>query len=257
MRASWLAPALFLVAVAAVNWCPAAPYHGAHGYQLTLPDDWKPIPAEKVQAASAAMQKPGAEHPLVFDAGFQRADASRWFEYPYALVQVISYAAAGAPHQINEDEFPDAVKAITGTDLRKNMDSVLSQKAKSIMGDVSTGEAQLDTPHRRYLIPMNMTVGNGIGKVRGLIVGNFGHNALVQVCFYAKQDDWDQYSATCQSIVDSFKFDPAEAYSVEAAAANPTRRFDWSRVWTMTAAGAVIGAFIGLIRYLTGKTRKA
>src|SRR3954452_7131823 len=171
---------LFVTATAAA----AAPYHGAgYGYNITLPDDLTQIPADVVIATTKLAQNPNAKSALVTDAAFQPKVQKRWFSYPYMIVQVIPYSGLDLNRQLNEDEFGDVVKAMTGVDVNKAMDQSLSSEAKSAMSNASIGQPQLDRGKRRFLVPMNMTVA-GIGKVKGTLAGYFGRRAVVQIGVY-------------------------------------------------------------------------
>jgi hypothetical protein len=236
----------------------AAPYHGArYGYNVTIPDDWTQIPADVVDATTKMAQNPNAKSALVTDAGFQPKVQKRWFSYPYMIVQVIPYSALGLNRQLNEDEFGDVTKAMTGVDINKSMDSNLSKEAKSVMSSASIGQPQLDRGKRRFILPMNMTVA-GIGKVKGTLGGYFGRSALVQVGVYANEADADRLAATSQQIIDSFHFDPGDDYSVAAALANPTPKRDfWSGVFQKAMIGGVIGAIVGGIAYAMNRAKKS
>jgi hypothetical protein len=247
---------VFITAISAA--AAAAPYHGAsHGYNVNLPDDWTQIPADVVDSMTKLAQNPNAKTALVTDAAFQPRVQKRWFSYPYMIVQVIPYSGLGLNRQINEDEFADLTKAMTGIDVNKTLDSNLSKEAKSIMSSASLGQPQLDRNKRRFLVPMNMTLA-GIGKVKGTLAGYFGRRALVQVGVYATEADADRIAATSQQIIDSFHFDPADDYSVAAALANPTpNRTIWSGVLEKAMIGGVIGAIIGGITYAINRSKKS
>src|SRR4051812_29651715 len=93
----------------------AAPYHGeTYGYHVVLPDDWVQIADADVKATADAARNPNAKNVVVFDTAFQPSSHVRPFQYPYVIVQVIPYADLGLRRQVNEDEFADVVKAMTG-----------------------------------------------------------------------------------------------------------------------------------------------
>jgi hypothetical protein len=254
-------PLITLAFITAVSTAAAAaaPYHGAsHGYNITLPDDWTQIPADVVDSMTKLAQNPNAKTALITDAAFQPKVQKRWFSYPYMIVQIIPYSGLGLNRQINEDEFADLTKAMTGIDVSKTIDSNLSKEAKSILSNASIGQPQLDRGKRRFLVPMNMTVA-GIGKVKGTLAGYFGHRALVQVGVYATEADADRIAPTSQQIIDSFHFDPADDYSVAAALANPTpaNRTIWSGVFEKALMGGIAGAIIGGIVYAINRSKKS
>jgi hypothetical protein len=245
---------LLLLAVAPA--APAGPYHGVqYGYNVTIPDNWTQIPADVVEATMKLAQNPSSKTTLVCDSAFQPAAEKKWFTYPYMIVQVIPYSSFGLRRQINEDEFAEVTKAMTGVEIGKAMDSALSPDARSIMSNASLGQPVLDRNKRRFLLPMNMTVA-GIGKVKGMLAGHFGHDSLIQIGVYTRESDWDRYTSTTQGIIDSFHFDAAADYSTAAALASPSRNI-WSGVAQKALAGGILGALIGGIGYAVSRFKKS
>lgn len=203
--------------------CNADQFHSdSHGYRIELPHDWVEIPQDVLQKALALLQKPNASVPILYDAGFQLDSTDRWFEYPYVLIQPIPYATFGLHRQLNEDEFPKFVRRmLTGTGPVKLVDGNLSSFGRQLLTDIDVGQPQLDVANRRYLWSMNENV-QGIGPIRSLGVGYFGRDSIVQVMFYSGRADWDRYADVRATIIDSFRFDPDKAYSVQVAASNPS-----------------------------------
>jgi hypothetical protein len=236
--------------------CRADSIHSqTYGYSVTVPAEWKRIPQDVVDSLVAKLQNPNAAHRMIYDAGFQPSANQTWFQYPYVLVQVIPYADFGGAQQLNEDQFPEVVKAMTGANVTKAADQQLSPEAKTLMSGVSVGQADLDTAHRRYQLPLTLTVA-GIGAVHGQLTGYFGRECLVQVMFYSKVADGDQFASAGQSIADSFTFDPDKAYSQAEALAHPTNHSLFAGVGNSTLAGIVVGVAGGLIGMLIFLLRK-
>jgi hypothetical protein len=241
---------------AAARSAGAAPFHGdAYGYQVVLPEDWVQIPDDDVKATAAAVQNPNKNNVVVFDAAFQPVAHQVPFQYPYVIVQVIPYSSMGLRRQINEDEFPEVIKAMTGANVNEKMDTALSTEARSLVSDAELGTPRLEKEKRRFRQTSELTVA-GAGKVRGTLTGHFGRQALVQVCFYAKASEWDRYAATGREIGDSFRFDPATDYSTAAAAARPTRRSNEPGVLAKVIFGTVIAAVVIAVAYALSQARK-
>lgn len=253
---TWL---ILLLTAGTCIWPPcsqAASHQGKrYGYHVTIPADWTAIPSNVIEEMARAVRNPNSKNVVIMDAAFQPVSQERWFKYPYVIVQVIPYANYGVTRQVNEGEFEGLIKAMTGMNLDKAMDSALSSDARSIMSDPSIDRPQLDKKRRRFLVSTNMTVA-GSGKVRGLIAGYFGRESLVQVCFYATEKDWNRHISTGRSIVDSFRFDPAKDYSVAVAAANPTKRSIWSGVGEKALTGALMAVVVGLISGIASINKK-
>jgi hypothetical protein len=221
-----------MVLAAIGTYCPssdAKPFHSArYGYTLEIPADWTEIPGAEIQAMLKAMQNSNAKSTINYDSAFQPKSNERWFEYPYVVIQVISYKQFGSDRQINEDEFPQFVKSITGMDLGKAVDSTVSPNLRSV-----------------------------VSNVQGLLIGYFGHESLVQINFCTKDSDSDRYDTLRQRILDSFRFDPEKDYSVAAATANPSGHSLWSGVGEKAIAGAIIGGLIGVASYLKSRFKKS
>lgn len=197
--------------------CNADQFHSdSHGYGIELPHDWVEFPQDVLQEFVASIQKQNSTTPIHYDAGFQLDATGKWFEYPYVLVQSIALR-----RQLNEDEFPEFVRMMTGMDVGKILDEGLSSLGRQLMSSVDAGQPQLDVANRRFLWTMNSDV-QGVGPIRTLIVGYFGRDSLVQVMFYSRRADWDRDADVRATIVDSFRFDPDKAYSVQIAASNPS-----------------------------------
>src|SRR5687767_9062375 len=164
-------------------------HHGAaHGYRVGLPSDWVQISDVDLMAGFRAARKAGAPKTIEFDSAFKPARGRRPIEYPHVIVCVLPYGSLGLNRQVSEDEFPDVVRRMTGTNLR------LSQ-AQSLKSDARLDTPVLERSRRRYWMTGEMTVA-GQGRVRSLFAGYFGRDAVVQVCFYGRAVDWDRHAAT-------------------------------------------------------------
>ena len=221
-------------------------YSISYGYYLDLPAGWVEIPKDVLQEWRASVLKQNAKTNIIYDAAFQLASSDRWFEYPYVLVQPLPYATFGVHRQINEDEFSRYAQMMTGLDVDELLDEKLSSDARQLLGNLEFERPQLDVAHRRYLWPIRMDV-QGVGPIRGLVVGYFGRDSVVQVAFYSRRSDWDRHADVRRTIVESFRFEPDKAYSVEVAAANPTPSSIWQRVLEKGLVGGITGGIIAAI----------
>ena len=248
----WAVILLVGLTVARAQVAEALTHHGdLYGYSLDIPADWKAIPPDVIQKVTAVLIKPGTANAPIYDAAFEPAAHETWFQYPYLTVQVIPYSRFGQG-QINEDQFPEVIKHLTGMETNKVLDSTIKPDARSIFGAVNVGQPQLETASRRYLVPINMNVAN-IGPVRTLMAGYFGRESLVQVAVSARQKDWDAAAGPAQKIIDSFRFDPDKAYSVAEAEAHPSSR----SIWHGTGEAAAVGAVLALLAYFGRKMTKS
>ena len=237
--------------------CNADQFHSdSYGYRIELPHDWVEIPQDVIQEALALIQKQNSTASIIYDAGFVLDSADEWFECPYVLISPTPYAELGLSRQLNEDEFPEFVRRLTGLDVGKLVDENVSPLGRQIITRVDAGQLQLDVANRRFLWILNSNV-QGVGPIRLLSVGYFGRDSIVKVTFYSRLADWDRDADVRERIVDSFRFDPDKAYSVQVAALTPTPPSIWSRVLgratTGVFAGVIIGFIVGGITWLRRK----
>lgn len=238
---------IFLGAVLHPTVAVAQEFHGtSYGYYLDLPPGWIEIPKDVLDEMVAALLKQDATTTIIYDAGFQLESSDQWLEYPYILVQPLSYKALGVNRQINEDEFPRFVQMITGLDVDTIFDENVSSDIRPLLDNLVLGQPQLDVANRRYIWPLNMDV-QGIGPIRGVVIGYFGRDSIVQVAFYSRSADWDQHSETGLAILKSFRFAHDKAYSIEIAAANPTPPSFWQRILGKGMIGAIAGGIAAAV----------
>jgi hypothetical protein len=245
---------ILLLAFAILAPCAlAAPFHGAtYGYNLDIPETWMAIPQATVATFSRALSKPGAKTTVITDAAFQPSANKAPFTYPYVVVQVLPYSNVGVNRQIREDEFPGIVKAITGLDLKKTIDSQLSPKASSVLKSGGFGEPKLDAARHRFTAPLTMSVA-GIGAVKGQVTGYFGHDALIQVAVYSL--DQDPGAGELQQIADSFSFDSSTDFVPTPL--NPLQRaFKESKPAELITLAIMIAVALGVYFYIRAKRKR-
>jgi hypothetical protein len=221
--------------------------NATHGYSLTLPRGWVRIPDTAVkQMTEAIIDKQKAS--VTYDAGFQPAANTRWFQYPYVLVQRLPYSDFGLERQIRENEMGQITKALTGLDLGEQLKGTLKDNVKDMVSSAKAGTASLDLANHRFVWSLKMQ-GVGVGEVRGAMIGYFGRKAMVQVMFYALTQDWERDAHVCSQIIGSFGFDPDSDYD-EAAG-----RSGWlsgSKILRDALIGGAMGAagaaVLGVIR---------
>ena len=220
----------------------------SYGYYLDLPPGWVEIPKDVLQELVATVLKQNPKANIIYDACFQLDSSDQGLEYPYVLVQPVPY---DAHRQINEDEFPRFVQKMTGLDIGKLLDENVSSVGRQRVLNWDIERPQLDVAQRRYLQPINADV-HAFGPIRGLIVGYFGRDSLVQVAFYSRRSDWDHYADVRRAILESFRFAPDKAYSVELAAANPSP----PSIWGVGLTGGIVGVTIAGIAVIAAMKRK-
>jgi|GEM_PF-994305 len=218
----------------------------SNGYSLTIPDGWVRIPDDILRNTVKKMLKP--DQALLYDAGFQPPTAPHWFAYPYVLVQIIRYADFGLDRQPSEEEAAKFVEKIANFDLRKGFRDAISDDFQNLMHSGEAGESFYDKTSHRFGFPLMLELKN-VGKVRGLCAGYVGKGVIVQLLFYAKQDDWKRYQKTWTTLADSLTLDPEAAYDPSLNSIFGTG------VGAGVVRGALAGCLGGLAVYLFRKKK--
>ncbi len=225
----------------------AEEYHSeTYGYRLEIPKDWVEIPEDVLEEAVAKEDPVGD---LTFDTGFQRGPEEEEIYYPYVIVQVIPYSQLGLNRQLREDEFAEVV-----TDLRNEIDKKRQEQdpVRSILRlpgvghVVQMGPPTLESVNRRFVWPSQMEV-PGVGVVHGLGVGTFGRSAIVQVLFFSRRAEWRKHEVVANSILESFRFDPASAYRDDLTAEPAANETSSGNGLTIAFFVAVLAAAVGLL----------
>lgn len=164
----------------------------ADGFSMHLPENWKPIPKDVLDKYSRAIAKmaPKAEKQF-YDYGFQRADAPKWFAYPYILVQV---KRSG---RIPEEQLESLKRIEQAMDdsFAKATDSL-----SSFTSNASIGEPLYDPASNTLWTQVAIDV-NEIGTVRGIIGAILTNEGFVQVACYARNADFKEYFPTFEAVV--------------------------------------------------------
>ena len=184
----------------------ASQTYSGSSYTLTLPDGWVEIPPDVVRARLA--QTGGGN--FEFLAGFQQQKDPIPFTYPYVLVQRIGYPAGKTP---TEADMRQIVKQLP------NMDS----------------PGQLDAKNRRFTAYLTQTVA-GIGRVKGVLHGNFGRNESININCYAREQDFLTHQPAFDQFANSFRFNSGQEYKRGAANA-----------LGMLGAAGIIAIIVGVI----------
>lgn len=168
------------------------PFPTKDGFTLHLPTDWKPIPADVLDAYSREIAKlaPQTEK-QVYDYGFQLSAARRWFTYPYILVQV---KRSG---RVPEDQLRSLSK------IGEAMDSSFAKAGKSLSSFAANGkigETVLDPSTHTLWTRMSIDV-KGVGTINGLIGTVLTETGFIQISCYAEEQEFRGYLPVFEAIV--------------------------------------------------------
>jgi hypothetical protein len=192
---------LFLTAfltfcIAAASFAEEAklPFPTKDGFTLYLPDGWKPIPKDVLDAYSRAIAKlaPQAEK-QTYDHGFQLSAAQKWFTYPYILVQV---KRSG---RVPEDQLRSLAQ------IGKAMDSGFAKARESLSSfatNGSIGETVLDASTHTLWTRIAIDV-KGVGTINGLVGTVLTETGFIQISCYAKKNEFPAYLSVFETIVRS------------------------------------------------------
>ncbi len=226
-----------------------------HGYTIDMPEGWTRIPPEVIQEVFDVMLDESSQNRIVFDLGTQPADAE-WLDYPYALVQVQNYRAMGLDRQITVDDFERVVSELTGGNAAQNVGDRMRDDYRDMMSDIKIGEVQLDVPNRRYTWSLDTEV-QGVGPVRAVTAGHFGRDAMIQVGFYCKRDEWEQHHDAAIHIIESFEFDTDRVFDSRPAGRNAASQRAGGIPVRPLIFFAMGGTLIGLFLFLVYRTFKS
>ncbi|MBN1795312.1 MAG: hypothetical protein JW804_01435 [Sedimentisphaerales bacterium] len=185
-----------------------------NGYLIAVPADWIQIPKYIILENFNQLISSESNLKICYETAFQYGTAETWFQYPYVIIQVMTYSNWGLNRQIYACEFKEFVKHLSGLDTI-DVSENFSAEAQRTISDIAVGKAYLDSNNRLYQIGLEADVAN-MGEIKGIIVGHFGRRAIIQVMFYDLKINWSQSKRERDSILGSFEFDPVSAYSETA-----------------------------------------
>ncbi|OGN08411.1 MAG: hypothetical protein A2750_02560 [Candidatus Yanofskybacteria bacterium RIFCSPHIGHO2_01_FULL_45_42] len=208
-------------------------------YSFTLPSGWEEIPKSVIDQYIDEVVRQTQGQRIEYAAGFQLAEKD-YFQYPYILVQ---------EHDVNTPSYSEIERAFSDSDYQ----SLVQQKTAEYSELLTS--ATLEKPFvdkERGIIFMNiqLDVAN-VGKVNGLIAMFLGKQGITQLNFYAVSSEYSRWLPIFNSMIDSFKFDPAYAYDPVEAVKNDSPSL-FEGVAEKGLSGAIIGGIIGLLAALIG-----
>jgi hypothetical protein len=187
----------------------------ANGYSIAIPDGWVKIPDEILAERFKFLFSTGSKAVYSFEMAYQQSSSGQWFEYPYVLVQVMTYSKMGLNRQIYKSEFKKIISGLTGLDMDDVINEHISDDAKGFVSGGAIGEVSLDQENNLYVVGLEMNV-DGVGRIQGQGAGHFGQYSIIQVNFYDLKSNWNLTTAERELIQESFKFDPSVAYNEDA-----------------------------------------
>jgi len=192
-------------------------HSAANGYSVAIPVGWIQIPDSTIREMSNSVMSAEGRSRISYEAGFQSGTASRWFDYPYVLIQILRYSDFGLSGQIPKSQFANLVRAISGSDPTEITETFLSGESQKIASDFVLGRPYLDTQNNRFGYGLTIHVAN-VGRVRGAIAGHFGKYGIIQIAYYDRECNWIGSKPERDFIFASFAFDATMGYDDTYAA---------------------------------------
>jgi predicted Zn-ribbon and HTH transcriptional regulator len=210
----WILLSLLIITLFYKN-CLAVRHSRFHsdknGYSIAIPDGWVEIPRPVILEAYEQLYSKKFKTETTrssLDTGFQLDSGGDWFRYPYVIIQTIKYSDNGLKRQIFEDEMDDFVSAFTGLSTTKFLRKAFSTEMKELVSELKIGKIYVDRRNGVYALATEMTP-----ETKGIIVGHFGSQSLIQVAFFDLKSNWSKSNPDRNLILESFQFDPTMTYN--------------------------------------------
>ena len=212
-------------------------------YRIVLPDGWEEIPKDVIDEAFAGIAAQSGTAPQQYEAGFQESSA-QYFTYPYVLIQH-EPLASGTISQI--------AKSLSKT-LGDVEEYRVIQKLKSsgLVTNIGFGQPVADSRRKMILTHMESEYA-GVETIKALLATAPGKQGMVNIYFYARKSEYEDYLSVAESVLDGFAFDSGYEYTwARAVAQSPI----FSGVLGKAVAGAIAAALIGTIAVLLMRRKK-
>ncbi len=236
----WRALAWALLVVAPVGladgkFCPYADL----GISFSVPDDWNEVDASFIQQVQSKAPTVAGGNTIKCLEAYQPGAHGSEVQFPYVLVEQVSYPNGVTYAEITEKELKDMVTGATGASPESL--TVLKNNGVDFEGAPSASY-QLQPPGFRFSEALKTSAGD----VRAECFALIGPKYSVQLCLYDFPSDWSTFQPAAQAIVGSFYMD-SEHSAV----------FKDSSLFSGTLQSAIVGGIAGIGFYLYKRTRKA
>jgi hypothetical protein len=218
------------------------------GISLNLPNGWRQIHQSTVEQHLAARLKHDAKVKPNWIAAFQYGQLDP-FTCPYVVLQAIEYS-----YPPSEEEMRDLVEAMSKVNVGALIEKNVSSDAKNALGKAKLGSAWFDSKHWTFETPIQIKVPD-IGDVEGVIFGQFGSRALIQIMCYSTAAEFQRCDDDFRRMQSSFQFSSNAAYSPPTIASGKNAIPD--RLLAKAVVGAVSGAVLATILVVFGRTKKS
>jgi len=246
---------LFLIGIPyrnclASNTSPNRFHSQLNGYSVIIPQGWRQVPEKVIRQEFEALL---SENKLTFDIETILAIEfeETGLQYPYAVIQVTRYSKYGVNKPLKKEEIKKIFRVTTKT-LRlestevEDMDGKLSESLRGIVSQIEWGKIYIDNENMSYLLGADMEMVN-VGKVKSLLLVNFGRYAFVKIRFICLESDWYRFGNDRDLILNSFKFDPLPDYKSESQ-----NKSFWEDSLVDVAVYGTVALFLFLITVIVG-----
>jgi hypothetical protein len=171
-------------------------------YVLSLPTGWRQVTKVEFEAQAKLFKERTGNIAPNYDSGFQLADREP-FEYPYPYI----FVQRAIPRPMSYDQ------------LKVQVDSqMLSRAAKEASGKLAAVLAPIRFTaihlfEEKKVIVMDFdSNADDRPAMKGMTAWYLGRQGVLSINFYAYNDNYGEYAATFQQILDSFKYLPGYEY---------------------------------------------
>jgi hypothetical protein len=176
------------------------------GYSLDLPADWIEIPTSIIKAELSMALSDDKKGSIRYDAAFQLENNTNWFTHPYVVVEIIDYSIFGMNRELGPSDYAEIAAYYATINSPTNAVKYLSADAKKKIDYINTGNQTYESSKHQFRLPI---IGKraGVGLIRGECLGHFGKKALINVSFYAQNDEWHKHNIAKEYIFSSLRLD--------------------------------------------------
>lgn len=181
-------------------------------YSFSVPNDWEEIPKSIIDEQVREIARLTQAQFIDYTTGFELKDTQYYFEYPYVLV---------GEHEFDTPSYSEIMKMFNDESMQGEVEKV-ADKYSELIKNATINNPYIDKERNIIFFNIEMDAVDG-SKIKGLIAMFLGKHSIIQLNFYSIKKDYLKNLSIFNQTIDSFKFEPAYAYSETEAKANDPR----------------------------------
>ena len=215
-------------------------------YTINLPSGWVEIPKDVIDSAAQELRRASKLTNInKYDHAYQMEGGSKWFDYPYILVEV---KKIGKATQQDLDKLEQADPSSESDKVKKTFGSFLSS--------MEIGKMQYDKKSHIIWFKARSDV-NDIGTIESLNGIILTSEGCIQIGGYARQKDFAARADVFRNIIEKVTLSDRLKYQ-ESSLIEGTflSRMNWGQLLSRALVGGLIGGciavFFALFRKFSG-----